>query len=222
MGQKINPKYFRLKNGNPLSWSSLSVFDSGNGKKAQEFRKSVLSSINLYKYILKDKRNSFISNTKVDFLDSSSKVSIFSTRPGVLLGKKAEKIEELNHEISKIFKEDSSSIKIDIKESKVVENLSASIVASNIAIQIEKGLPYKKVIKSAAANVMTSALGIRISISGRLGGAEKASVFKVSEGSCALHTLKTNIDYCDTIAKMKYGVLGIKVLIARPNKAKKK
>ena len=139
-------------------------------------------------------------------------ITICTARPGIVIGKGGQDVDKLKEELKKLYNKD---IQINIFEIKKPE-LDATIVANNVARQIEGKIAYRRAIKMAVANTMRAgAEGIKIQISGRLNGAEIARKEMFKEGRTPLHTFRADIDYCQTEALTKVGLLGIKVWICR-------
>ena len=139
-------------------------------------------------------------------------ITICTARPGIVIGKGGQDVDKLKEELKKLYDKE---IQINIFEIKKPE-LDATIVANNIARQIEGKIAYRRAIKMAVANTMRAgAEGVKVLISGRLNGAEIARSEMIKEGRTPLHTFRADIDYCQTEALTKVGILGIKVWICR-------
>ena len=137
---------------------------------------------------------------------------LFRSRPGIVIGKGGQDVDKLKEELKKLYKKD---IQINIHEVKKPD-LDATIVATNLARQIEGKIAYRRAIKMAIANTMRAgAEGIKVQICGRLNGAEMARKEMLKEGRTPLHTFRADIDYCQAEALTKVGILGIKVWICR-------
>jgi len=202
MGQKINPTGFRL--GYTKNWQSK-WFDSRN------FATSVAQDIRIRKLIA-DKLGFRASVAKVEIERSNNEliVSIHTAKPGVVIGRSGAGVEALKKDLAKII---DGAFKVNIEEVKNPE-LDAKLVAENVASQLERRLPFRRIIKSTTdASVRAGALGAKVSVSGRLNGAEMARRETAAIGSIPLHTIKANIDYATAEAKTTYGVIGVKVWI---------
>lgn len=202
MGQKINPTGFRL--GYTKNWQSK-WFDSRN------FATSVAQDIRIRKLIA-DKLGFRASVAKVEIERSNNEliVSIHTAKPGVVIGRSGAGVESLKKDLAKII---DGAFKVNIEEVKNPE-LDAKLVAENVASQLERRLPFRRIIKSTTdASVRAGALGAKVSVSGRLNGAEMARRETAAIGSIPLHTIKANIDYATAEAKTTYGVIGVKVWI---------
>lgn len=202
MGQKINPTGFRL--GYTKNWQSK-WFDSRN------FASSVAQDIKIRK-LISDKLGFRASIARVEIERSNNEliVTIHSAKPGVVIGRSGAGVEALKKDLSKII---DGAFKINIEEVKNAD-LDAKLVAENVASQLERRMPFRRIIKSTTdASVRAGALGAKVSVSGRLNGAEMARRETAAVGSIPLHTIKANIDYATAEAKTTYGVIGVKVWI---------
>ncbi|BBA84838.1 30S ribosomal protein S3 [endosymbiont of Pachyrhynchus infernalis] len=203
MGQKVDPNIFRL--GIIKNWNSIWIFDK------KEFVKNLHNDFLIRKYIENKLSKSMISNILIERLSNSINIYIHTSKPGTIIGKKGEYIDELKKDIYKIS--NLSIIKINIVEVKK-PNLNAKLVAKNIAYQIEKRISFKKVIKKFIQLIIKSgAKGVKIKISGRLGGSEIARTEWYKEGRIPLHTIRADIDYDLSLSKTTYGIIGVKVWI---------
>jgi small subunit ribosomal protein S3 len=202
MGQKINPTGFRL--GYTKNWQSK-WFDSRN------FASSVAQDIKIRK-LISDKLGFRASVAKVEIERSNNEmiITIHSAKPGVVIGRSGAGVEALKKDLAKLIE---GAFKVNIEEVKNPE-LDAKLVAENVASQLERRLPFRRIIKSTTdASVRAGALGAKVSVSGRLNGAEMARRETASVGSIPLHTIKADIDYATAEAKTTYGVIGVKVWI---------
>ncbi|MBL7135768.1 MAG: 30S ribosomal protein S3 [Candidatus Marinimicrobia bacterium] len=201
MGQKTHPIGFRL--GFNKDWSS-NWFDERN------FAKKLTEDIKLRKYILKRLPNAGISSVDIHRTSKKITVAINTSRPGIVIGRKGEEVDLLRMELQQIT---NSDVQINVNEIKRPE-LDATLVASNIAAQIEKKVSFRRAIKkSIQATMRMGAEGIRIQCSGRLGGAEMSRKETYREGRVPLHTLRADIDFASVTAFTTYGCIGVKVWI---------
>lgn len=201
MGQKTHPIGFRL--GFNKDWSSI-WFDERN------FAKKLTEDIKLRKYILKRLPNAGISSVEIHRTSKKITVAINTSRPGIVIGRKGEEVDLLRMELQQIT---NSDVQINVNEIKRPE-LDATLVASNIAAQIEKKVSFRRAIKkSIQATMRMGAEGIRIQCSGRLGGAEMSRKETYREGRVPLHTLRADIDFASVTAFTTYGCIGVKVWI---------
>ena len=201
MGQKVNPYGIRL--GINKTWSSR--WFSKN-----EYTKLLHQDLKIRKYVEKKLKNASISKINIERAAKKLRLSIYSSRPGIIIGKKGADIETLKNDLSKLSNLD---VFLDIKEVRKPE-VEASLVAENIASQLEKRISFRRAMKKAVQSAMRlGAKGVKVVCSGRLGGAEIARTEKYHEGSVPLHTLRGDIDYATAEAETTYGICGIKVWI---------
>ena len=203
MGQKCNPISNRL--------CIVKGWDS-NWFGGKNFGDNILEDNKIRKYLNVRLANASISKIVIERTLKMVTITICTARPGMIIGSKGDKVKELNEELKKITDKD---IQINIFEIKKPE-LDATIVGNNLARQIEGKIAYRRAIKMAIANTMRAgAEGVKIQICGRLNGAEMARKEMYKEGRTPLHTFRADIDYCQTEALTKVGLLGIKVWICR-------
>ena len=202
MGQKINPIGLRL--GINRGW------DSTWFAKKKDFGKYLIEDFKIRKYIKKSIINSGVSEIIIERSSKKCTVSIHTSRPGFVIGKKGADIETLKNDLSKMS---NLEVFLDIKEVRKPE-VEAKLVAENIASQLEKRISFRRAMKKAVQSAMRlGAKGVKVVCSGRLGGAEIARTEKYHEGSVPLHTLRGDIDYSTAEAETTYGICGIKVWI---------
>jgi small subunit ribosomal protein S3 len=202
MGQKVNPVGFRL--GVNRTWDSVWY------EEKKVYSKNLHEDILVKKYISKFRRNAGIARVTIERYPDRVNVNIFSSRPGVLIGKKGTEIEDMKLQLQKIV---NKNVYINIIEEKKPEK-NAKLIAEQIAAQLEGRFPYRRAVKQAVNNAIRSgALGIKVSISGRLNGAEMARTESYKEGRIPLHTLRAEIDYGFGEALTSFGITGIKVWI---------
>ena len=203
MGQKCNPISNRL--GIVRGWDS-------NWFGGNDFGDNLLEDSKIRKYLNARLAKASVSKIVIERTLKLVTITICTARPGFIIGKGGEQVEALKKELKKVTDKE---VQINIYEIKRPE-LDAVIVAGNIARQIEGKIAYRRAIKTAIANTMRSgAEGIKVQISGRLNGAEIARSEMFKEGRTPLHTLRADIDYCQSEALTKVGLLGIKVWICR-------
>ena len=203
MGQKINPIGFRL--GVNRGWDSVWF------AKKKEFGKYLIEDFRIRKYIKTNIKNSGVSDIIIERSGKKLIVSIHTSRPGFVIGKKGADIEKIKKNISKISKE--TELSVNIKEIKKPE-LNAYLIAENIATQLVKRIAYRRAIKRGMQSATRlGALGIKVMVSGRLNGNEIARTEWERDGSIPSHTLRANIDYGTAEALTTYGIIGIKVWI---------
>ena len=205
MGQKVNPVGMRL--GILRTWNSCWFED----KKYSEF---LHADLKIRKYIEERYLTAGISNVVIKRSANKINVEIYTSLPGVLIGKGGAELNVLKEKLTKIAGS-TADLSINILHVKKPE-IDATVVANNIARSVEKRVSYKRAMKQAIqAALKFGALGIRINISGRIGGAEIARMEWYREGRVPLHTLRSDVDYALGEAKTTYGVCGIKVWIYR-------
>ena len=187
MGQKINPNGIRLGITRPYS----SVWYAST----KDFPANIKSDSEVRKYLTKELKNASVSKIVIDRPAKSIRVTICTARPGIVIGKKGEDVEKLRAKISAIAG-------------------VPKLVADSIASQLERRVMFRRAMKKAIQNAMRAgAKGIKVEVSGRLGGAEIARSEWLREGRVPLHTLRADIDYALSEAVTTYGVIGIKVWI---------
>ncbi|WP_343152634.1 30S ribosomal protein S3 [Buchnera aphidicola] len=202
MGQKVHPNGMRL--GIVKSWNSVWFSDSKN------FANNLESDFKVRKFLVKNLIKASISRIIIERPSKSIRVTIHTARPGIVIGKKGEDVEKLRIMISKIS---GVPAQINISEIRKPE-LDAKLVADNISSQLERRIMFRRVMKRAVQNsIRQGAKGIKVEISGRLGGAEIARKEWYREGRVPLHTLRADIEYNTAEAHTTYGVIGVKVWI---------
>jgi small subunit ribosomal protein S3 len=201
MGQKVNPYGIRL--GINKTWSSRWF-------SKKEYTKLLHQDLKIKSYVEKKLKNASISKINIERAAKKLRLSIYSSRPGIIIGKKGADIETLKNDLSNIS---NLELFLDIKEVRKPE-VEAKLVAENIASQLEKRISFRRAMKKAVQSAMRlGAKGVKVVCSGRLGGAEIARTEKYHEGSVPLHTLRGDIDYSTAEAETTYGICGIKVWI---------
>ena len=202
MGQKVNPIGLRL--GINRSWESVWF------ARKNDYGKLLIEDYKIREYIKKNIINSGVSEIIIERSSKKCSVSIHTSRPGFVIGKKGSDIEKIKNKISKIT---DSEVFVNIKEIKKPE-LNSYLVAENIAQQLVKRVAYRRAMKRAMQSAMRlGAKGIKVSLAGRLAGNEIARTEWLREGSIPLHTLRANLDYAESEALTTYGIIGVKVWI---------
>jgi small subunit ribosomal protein S3 len=209
MGQKVNPVGFRLLNNK--NWESV-WYDPKN------YATKLISDVKIRNFVKKNYAHCGIGSVVIERPSDKINLIIKTSKPGVIIGKKGLDIEKINRAVEKI-----AGSKVDVKIVEIDKpDINASIIGQNIARQLEGRAAFKKAMKKAMQSAMKyGALGIKISVSGRLGGAEIARTEWYKEGSIPLHTLRSNIDYATANAYTTYGVIGIKVWVYKGINEKK-
>ena len=202
MGQKINPVGLRLQINR--------TWDSRWFAKNKEYGDLLHEDIAIRNYVKKNCSQSGISRTVIERPHKKCRVTIHAARPGVIIGKKGADIETLRKSLANLTE---SELHLNIVEVRKPE-IDAALVAESIAQQLERRVSFRRAMKRAVQNAMRmGALGIRVDISGRLGGAEIARTEWYSEGRVPRHTLRADIDYCVAESSTAYGIIGVKVWI---------
>lgn len=201
MGQKVNPISLRL--GINKTWDSRWYSE-------KDYASNLHQDLNIRKYVRQNMAAAGVSKVVIERLAKKARLTIYTARPGVLIGKKGADIEKLKAKLSSIAKTDLTINLVEIRK----PELDARLIADGIAQQIERRVSFRRAMKRAMqSSLRLGALGIRINCSGRLGGAEIARMEWYREGRVPLHTLRSDIDYGLGVAKTTYGVIGIKVWV---------
>lgn len=201
MGQKVHPIGFRL--GVIKTWDSKWYAEA-------DYAKFLHEDIAIRKYLKKRLYSSGVSKIEIERAANKTKINIHTARPGLIIGKKGSEVETIKKELASLT---SKEIFINIHEVRKPE-LDAQLVAENVALQLERRIAFRRAMKKSVTSALKfGAKGIRITCSGRLGGAEMSRTEWYREGRVPLHTLRADIDYGFAEAKTTYGLIGIKVLI---------
>ena len=202
MGQKVNPIGLRL--GVNRGWDSVWF------AKKKDYGRLLMEDYKIREYIQKNIVNSGVSQVIIERNAKKCIVSIFTSRPGFVIGKKGSDIDKIKKSLSKIC---STEVSLNIKEVKKPE-LNAYLVAENIAQQLVKRIAFRKAMKRAMQSALRlGAKGIRVCVAGRLAGNEIARTEWLREGSVPLHTFRADVDYAEAEALTTYGIIGVKVWI---------
>ena len=202
MGQKINPKGFRLSVSR--NWTSRWYANSN------DFANMLKEDVEVRNYLKKKLKNASVSKVLIERPAKNARITIFSSRPGVVIGKKGEDIEVLRKELQKRM---GVPVHVNIEEIRKPE-VDAQLIADSITQQLEKRIMFRRAMKRAMQSAMRlGAQGIKIMSSGRLNGAEIARREWYREGRVPLHTLKADIDYATSEAETTYGIIGVKVWV---------
>ncbi len=204
MGQKVHPVGFRL--GFIKKWDSLWFAE-------KDYPQLLIEDIQIRDFLKKKLSHAGVSKIEIERAASKSKkvkITIFTARPGIIIGKKGSEVEGLKKELQRMTQKE---IFVNIQEVKRAE-MDAQLVAENVALQLERRVGFRRAMKKAVATAMKlGAKGIKVAVAGRLGGAEMARREWYREGRVPLHTLRADIDYGLAEAKTTYGVIGVKVWI---------
>ena len=208
MGQKVNPNGFRIgvtKRSHALWYK----------KDSTSFVNCLKQDIKLRSYILSKYANAGIAEIVIERLSQSANINIRCVRPGIIIGRKGSDIDTLRHRLSELS---NIPVHVTVEEQKKPE-LEAKLVAENIAGQLERRVQFRKAMKKAIQSTMRAgARGIRVMVSGRVGGAEIARSEAYREGRVPLHTIRADIDYHIAEAQTTYGIIGVKVWVYRGDK----
>lgn len=202
MGQKVNPIGIRLgviKEHNSIWYANR-----------QNYAKYLLSDLSVRDYLRNKLKQAAVSQIRIERPAQNANITIFSARPGIVIGKKGEDIEKLRKKVGEML---GVPVHIAIEEVRKPE-LDATLVAASVAAQLEKRVMFRRAMKRAVQNAMKlGAKGIKVQVGGRLGGAEIARTEWYREGRVPLHTLRADIDYATANALTTYGIIGVKVWI---------
>ncbi|MCH9643315.1 MAG: 30S ribosomal protein S3 [Gammaproteobacteria bacterium] len=202
MGQKVNPRGMRL--GITEDWTSKWYATS------KDYARMLNEDLEVRDFLMQRLKGAAIGRVQIERPAKNAKIAIHSARPGVIIGKKGNEVEELRNEIARRLK---VPVHITIEEIRKPE-LNSKLVAESVAQQLERRVMFRRAMKRAIQSTMRQgALGIKVSVSGRLGGAEIARTEWTREGRVPLHTFRADIDYNTAIAKTTYGIIGVKVWI---------
>lgn len=201
MGQKIHPTGLRIKV--VRGWDSIWYADKNYGKLLKE-------DLAVRDFLDAKVSHAGIAKVVIERSTSKVRVTIHTSRPGIIIGKKGAGIDVLKAQLQKLV---STELLLNIKEVRKAET-DSKLVAENIATQLERRVAFRRAMKKGIQSAMKfGAEGIKVQVSGRLGGAEMARMERYMEGRVPLHTLRADIDYGTAIARTTYGVIGVKVWI---------
>lgn len=201
MGQKVNPLGLRLNI--TRTWDSIWYAD-------KEYSAYLLEDQKIRKFLKKRLYHAGLAKTIIERTGEKIRIKLFTARPGIVIGKKGAEIENLKKDLEKLV---SRTVTLDIQEVRRPE-ADAQLVAESIATQLERRVAFRRAMKKAVNSALRFGVqGIKISCSGRLGGAEMSRCEWVREGRVPLHTLRADVDYALAEANTTYGIIGIKVWI---------
>lgn len=215
MGHKVNPVGFRI--GITQTWKSKWF-----GKK--EYKDNLRQDIGIRTEVMKKWKAAFIAEVDIERSQAAIRIIIRTARPGVLIGRGGSGVEDIKkHIMDNFFRGKRVNLRIDIQEVKSMEE-SAMIMAQNVTEQIEKRMPFRRILKSTIEQAMKNSLikGVKVEMSGRLGGAEMSRREWLSKGTLPLHTLRANIDFAKATARTTYGAIGVKVWLYKGDVFEKK
>lgn len=201
MGQKVNPLGLRLNI--TRTWDSIWYAD-------KEYSTYLIEDQKIKKFLKKRLQHAGLSKVKIERTGEQVRIKLFTARPGIVIGKKGAEIEILKKELEKLI---TRKVTLDIQEVRRPE-ADAQLVAENIAQQLIRRIAFRRAMKKAVSSALRFGVqGIKISCSGRLGGAEMSRCEWVREGRVPLHTLRADVDYALAEANTTYGIIGVKVWI---------
>jgi len=209
MGRKVNPKIFRM--GITKTWSSV-WFKSGDS-----YIKSVKQDIAVRRHMIKEFKEAGIDRVEIVRTSTKVQIDVWTGKPGLIIGRGGNGVEELKKTLHTKFLKNfrMGDINLNIKEV-ARPNLSSQILIQSMILEIEKRVPFRKVMKQAIGRVeRAGAQGVKVVVSGRLNGAEIARTEKLVFGKVPLHTLRADIDYSRGVAHTTYGAIGLKAWIYR-------
>ena len=202
MGQKVHPYGFRL--GITKTWVS-------NWYARKGYAEQLVEDMALRKHIFKTLSHAGISKVEIERSANRVRVNIHTARPGIIIGKKGLEVDRLKAELQKVMS--GKQVNLNIKEVRRAE-LDAALIGQNIALQLEKRVSFRRAMKKSVVSALRfGAKGIKIRVSGRLGGAEIARSEWYREGRVPLHTLRADIDYGTANSNTTFGIIGVKVWV---------
>jgi small subunit ribosomal protein S3 len=209
MAHKVNPKIFRV--GITEDW------DSGWFSSGKKYQGNLREDLKIRQFLGKTLGKGIVDKVKIERAGNKTHVIIKTSKPGVIIGRGGEGVEILSKSISKLVK--GKETKIDIEEVKE-PSLSASIVAQQIAMDVERRVPYRRAVKRAIERILqkSEAKGLKVIVKGRLNGAEIARSETFKEGKLPLQTLRSDIDYTVKRARCAYGTVSVKVWLYKGEK----
>jgi small subunit ribosomal protein S3 len=207
MGQKVNPRGFRL--GIIENWQSRWFVSKA------EAAKFVGEDTRIRKYVKTKLQAAGISRVEIERAASRAKINIFSAKPGLVIGKKGKDIEDLRKELKSLIGKELSINIIEVRK----PDADGQLAAESIAFQLERRVSFRRAMKEVVGRAIRSgAEGVKVQLGGRLNGAEIARVEKYREGRVPLHTLRADIDYGTAEANTTYGIIGVKVWVFKGEK----
>ena len=207
MGKKINPKIFRISVNK--NWTSKWF------KEGKEYAQSLEQDVKLKRFLLKDLREAGVDRVEIERNANKIVVSVHTAKPGIIIGRGGAGADDLKKKLHRKFLKNFKIGDIDLSIHEVPRpNTSAQILTQSVILDLEKRMPFRRVMKQVISRAeKAGALGIRITVSGRLNGAEIARSETLSSGKVPLHTLRANINYARGAARTTYGAIGIKVWV---------
>jgi small subunit ribosomal protein S3 len=211
MGQKVNPQGIRL--GITSDWKSRWF-------SKKDLPRQLKEDIEIRELLFKKLKTASIGSVELERSAGAVKVIIKTARPGIIIGRGGTGVEDIKKLIKDtFFKQKKTILKVEIEEIKNIEE-NAMVIAQNVAEQLEKRLPFRRILKTTIERMMegNKIKGIKVEISGRLGGADMSRREWLVKGNLPLHTLRADIDFAKTVARTTFGVIGVKIWINRGEK----
>jgi small subunit ribosomal protein S3 len=215
MGKKVNPKVIRL--GITRTWQSK-WFDVGN-----DYIRNTKQDVMIRKFIIREFREAGIDKVEIERNANKINISIYTAKPGLIIARGGSGVEELKKKLHTKFLKNFKLGQINVNVFEVDRpNLSSQIIVQSMMMDIEKRMPFRRVMKQSMNRVeRAGALGVKVKVSGRLNGAEIAREETLSSGKVPLHTLRADIDYARGVAHTTYGTIGVKVWIYKGDRFEK-
>ena len=211
MGQKVNPQGLRI--GIINNWKS-------RGYSKKDYAEQLKEDVKIREALGKRLKNAAVGGIEIERSSGAIRIIIKTARPGVIIGRGGTGVEDVKKYIKgEYFRNRKVELKVEVEEIKFAEE-SAPVIAQSVAEQLEKRVPFRRVLKGIIEQAMETRRirGIKIEISGRLGGADMSRREWQSKGTLPLHTLRADIDFAKVVASTTYGVIGVKVWIYRGEK----
>lgn len=211
MGHKVNPQGIRI--GITSDWKS-------RWYSKKDFAGQLREDVKVREFIFKQLKNAAVGGVEVERSVGQVKVVIKTARPGIIIGRGGTGVEDIKKMIKdKFFKQKKLTLKVEVEEIKNMEE-NAMVIAQSVAEQLEKRIPFRRVLKMTIERMMENKRisGIKVEISGRLGGADMSRREWSAKGNLPLHTLRADIDFAKVIAMTTFGVIGVKVWVNRGEK----
>jgi len=208
MGQKVHPKAFRL--GVIKSWNSKWFAD-------RNYSQLLRQDVELRSFLQKKLRDAGLAGVDIERASNGLTVTIHTSRPGMVIGRGGTSADQLKKSLAKMVRQGQKKVEVKLNVQEVPNpDQNAQVMVRSIADQLEKRLPFRRVMKHAVEQIMRSgALGAKVMLAGRLNGAEIARTEKLSSGTIPLQTLRADVDYARGAAKTTYGAIGVKVWVYR-------
>jgi small subunit ribosomal protein S3 len=208
MGHKVHPRVFRL--GVTRGWDAVWFANR------KQFKQNLSEDVNIRAFLKKELKEALMDRIEMERSMQNLKISIFAAKPGLIIGRAGSGIDELTKKIKdKFYPGKRIGLSINVKELRQ-SSLCANVVAQQMAFEIEKRMPFRRVMKSAVERVIKAgAQGAKVIISGRLNGAEIARTEMIAQGKTPLHNLRSDIDFASVRAQTIWGAIGVKVWINR-------